>query len=329
MRTSLAALIALFFITSTVSAQTEPWANKLFGAERTHDFGTVPRGALLKYSFKMTNIYKVPLEITKINISCGCLKAMSPVQTLQPQESTTLDIVMDGKAFSGPKTIKIEVIVGPQYVSTATLTVTANARQDVVFNPGEIDFGNVAKGGKITKQIDVEYAGNLDWRVKEIVKNASAPFDLTVEELPVNFRGRGYRLFATLKPDVTPGPFRQEIILKTTDPTNPVLTILAFGNIQGGSSLAIKPGNLNFGQIKIGSQETKRFVVSGGQDFQITSIAGLGNGLTAAIPNQTAKTQRVELSLNPAKTGPFRQELTIRTDQNETATIQIEADVLP
>src|SRR5205823_1770163 len=147
------------------------------------------------------------------------------------------------RLFSGSKTVRIYVTVGPKFISTGTLTVSAVARGDVVFNPTELDFGTAQQGAKTVKTVDVEYGGNMvNWAVTEIVKNATAPFDLKVEELPrlVGAAPRkGYRLVATMKPDAPAGSFKQELVLKTNDPTTPVLTINVAGNVQAG--LAVSP----------------------------------------------------------------------------------------
>jgi hypothetical protein len=72
-------LLALGLLIASVSgasaqppkpSQTPPeeWAEKLFGApaNRSHDFGTVPRGTMLYHDFVMTNIYSVPIEIASV-----------------------------------------------------------------------------------------------------------------------------------------------------------------------------------------------------------------------------------------------------------------------
>src|SRR5688572_88163 len=106
MRTVLLALIALLsFHPAILAQQSNAWADKLFGAETTHDFGVVARGAQLKHSFKITNIYKVPLDITEIRVSCSCVKAETSTKTIQPNETATLNINMDGTKFSGSKTV--------------------------------------------------------------------------------------------------------------------------------------------------------------------------------------------------------------------------------
>src|SRR5207237_4297320 len=75
MRKLTLAWMAVLSLTSALHAQQPAWADKLFGSETVHDFGTVGRGAQLRYTFKMTNIYKVPLEITDVRVQCGCVKA--------------------------------------------------------------------------------------------------------------------------------------------------------------------------------------------------------------------------------------------------------------
>jgi Protein of unknown function (DUF1573) len=328
------ALLVTVLLPQAAAAQGPAWADKLFGGETSHDFKVVPHGAQLKHTFKMTNIYKEPLEISQIRVSCSCVTASASAKVLQPNESADLNLLMDARQFSGPKEVTLYVSVGPKYVSTATLKVKATARQDVVFNPGEIDFGhNVPRGQTPTRNIDVEYAGTFDWRVVEIVKSAGAPFDLKVEELPrqvSQVARRGYRVLATLKADAPAGPFKQEVILKTNDPTSPVLTFNVVGAIQ--AALIVQPGTVAVGGLKVGETQTKKIVVRAQRPFRIKAIDGQGDGITADIPNppEPAATLILTLSIQPQKAGELRRQLTIRTDlDNETAVLTVEGDIAP
>ncbi len=289
------------------------------------------RAAQLKYSFKMTNIYKEPLQITNIRVSCSCLTATPSANLLMPNETATLDINMDGRQFSGVKQIRIYVSVGPKYISTATLTVTANARQDVVFTPNDLDFGNVSRGQTPTRTIDVEYGSALDWKVTEIVKSAGAPFELKVDVLPRPANQpprRGYRLFATLKADAAAGPFKQEIILKTNDPASPVLTFNVSGTIQ--ATLAVSPPNLAVTGMRVGESQTKKVVIRADRPFRVTGIDGLGDGISADVPDRQDTTMILSVTIQPTRAGELRRQLTIRTDlEKENATITLQGDVAP
>src|ERR1700758_2623121 len=141
MKTALS-IAALFLLGATPvqAQQAQEWADKLFAkGGTTYNFGNVPRGALLSHEFTLTNIYAVPLEIIGTRVSCGCVTVKPATMVIQPKESTTVDVTMDGRRFIGPKTVKIYISVGPQYTSTATLEVSANSRADIVFNPGQVN----------------------------------------------------------------------------------------------------------------------------------------------------------------------------------------------
>jgi hypothetical protein len=101
-----------------------PWANKLF-KETSKDFGHCTGDQMLIHRFEMTNLYAVPIEVTGVNASCGCVTWTLGKQVLQPRENDYLEVRMDPKRFSGAKTVTIHVTVGPMYVSTATITLTA------------------------------------------------------------------------------------------------------------------------------------------------------------------------------------------------------------
>jgi hypothetical protein len=322
MRSSLFAIFVALVVAPFAHAQQGAWADKLFGPDLTHDFGNVARGAQLKYTFKMTNIYKVPLEITEVKVQCNCVKAEPSVKVLQPNESTTLNISMDGRQFSGSKTVRIYVTVGPKFISTATLMVSANARGDVVFSPSEIDFGNAQRGQTTTKTIDVEYVGTQsDWRVTEIVKTASAPFELKVEELPRLVGAapkKGYRISATLKADAPPGAFKQEVVLKTNDVSGGTVTFPIVGNLQ--ASLAVSPSPIVVKDMKAGETQTKKVFVRASRPFRILSVDGQGDGVTVEVPNRQDATQILTVSIAPTKVGAIRRQLIIRTDLDGAAT---------
>lgn len=332
MRKGTLALVALVIAAPFAHAQQGAWADKLFGGELVHDFGNVARGAQLKYTFKMTNIYKVPLEITDVRVQCGCVKAEPATKVLQPNDSIALNISMDARQFVGQKTVRVYITVGPKFISTATLTISANARGDVVFAPTEIDFGSVPRGQTPKKWTDVEYVGTLaDWRVVEIVKNGSSPFELKVEELP-RIPGaapkRGYRIVATMKPDAPNGAFKQEVVLKTNDIASPTLTFNILGTIQTG--LTLSQNSIVVRDLKVGDSHSKKVFVRATRPFRVLGVEGQGDGITVDFPNREDATQILTISLAPTKAGDLRRQLLIRTDLDGEATpLMVEAKVDP
>jgi hypothetical protein len=324
------AAILLLASAGTLSAQTmevKAWADKMFHGVTTHDFGTVPRGTQLKYTFPIKNIWAVPLQIIEIRPSCGCVKAIPSTKTLQPHETATLDIAMDGTRFTGPKTVWVYVTVGPEYISTAALRITATTRADVVLNPGEINFGIVPRGQTPTQYVDVEYAGVLDWRITEVVKSSAAPIEVTPQELyrqssrGVQAGKVGYRLTVALKGDAAAGVFKHELILKTNDPASPVLPVVVEGNVQ--ASLTVSPDLARLGSVQVGQEKLLRVTVRGDRPFQIMAVEGQGDGLTAVWPTQPAQVHLLQLKYNPTQPGELRKQLLIRTDMVPSASVSL------
>jgi hypothetical protein len=307
------------------SAQGTSWLDKMFQGQTSHNFGSVPHGAQLHRRFPMTNIWAVPLEFTNVRVSCGCVTATPSTRVLQPRESGYLDITMDARRFTGPKTVTVYVTVGPQYTATSALQVSAHSRADIVFNPGQISFGVVPRGQTPVQVIDVEYAGVLDWRVHE-VNRGSTPVDVTLEQLYREPGRVGYRLRTTLRADAPAGLLKQELVLKTNDPASPLVPVLVEAMIQ--APLTVKPSLLKMGTLRVGDTVTRRVNVIGGKPFRILAIDGLGDGIHADIPQAAAQVQTLTFVVRPLQAGAVRRQFQIRTDLpgQGPVTVTIEGD---
>lgn len=342
LRTLLMTLTSCFLIPSLAPAQTiiaqpaqvqEPWANKLFGGNTSKDFGVVAKGVLLQGSFEMKNIYKVPLEIMDITPSCGrCVKAWMTKRILNSGETGEIKYTLDTRLFDVPsKSFTIRVRIGPEYISEAMLSLKANARSDVVLNPGSINFGAVSKGATPTQTIDVEYAGAVDWRIDEIIKNGTAPFDLKVQETQRAGQGIkrvGYKLTATIKANAEPGQFTESVLLKTNDPSNPNFSFIISGDVQ--ATLRATPSTVTLNDLKVGEPKELRIVLTGNREFRITDIQGAGKGLSVEKPANPATTHILTLRFLMDQASEMRSPLVIRTDlNNESITVNVAAKAGP
>jgi hypothetical protein len=323
MRQALVALVVAAFGVSSAPAQ-QPWAEKMFREGLNHDFGSVPRGAQLSHRFVIANIYAVRMEITSVKSGCGCVTAKAAKVSLEPRESTTIDVTMDARRFTGPKTVGITVTVGPDYISSAQLRVSANSRADIVFNPGQVSFGTVTRGQTASQVIDVEYAGVLDWRVTEASAN-DLPVEVSLSELyrrPGQVGWQiGYRVRVMLKADAPIGTLKGDMFLKTNDPASPLLPVLVEGVVQ--SNLTVSPATLSLGTVKVGETVTRRVVVRGNKPFKVVSVEGLAEGMQLdPRPSDTpAPVQVVSFKCVLSKPGEFRQVVKIKTDLQDAPVI--------
>jgi hypothetical protein len=346
-------LLVVWLFASTPAAVDAPWAEKLVQSGTDHDFGTVARGAQLSHTFILDNPYAVPLEITT-RVGCSCVAVNPATQTLQPKQKAKLEITMDARRFTGPKTVNIYVTVSaPQYYSQATLTVAANSRADVVLNPGEVSFGVVQQGQKSAPQtIDVEYAGELNWKVTELVYSTAAletssqepshretgteplgpraPIEASFQELyrrppkPGQPGQVGYRVSVAVKADAPAGSIKQELYLKTNDPASPLVPILVEGTVQ--ATLAATPNPVAVGSLKLGESVTKLVVVRGNKPFRIVAVEGLGEGVAAELPTDAKRVQTIRVKCQPQKTGDLIRQLLFKTDLDDQASVSVKVE---
>jgi hypothetical protein len=323
-------LIALLIFSCGAShVQAQGWAEKMLKEGVTHDFGTIPRGAQLLHRFPITNIYAVRMEITAVQSGCGCVTASAAKRVLEPKESTTIDVHMDASRFQGPKSVGVRVSVGPEFVSSAELRVSAQSRADLVFNPGQIQFGVVNAGSGATQTVDVEYAGAQELTISEVLVN-NLPIEAKLSELYRKPGRIGYQVKATLKSSAPAGLIKDLIYLKTSDPGMPMVGLLVEGTVQ--SSMSISPSSLSLGQVQAGDALTRRVVVRGQQPFTIQTVEGIGNGIELATPLGTAEAlvHTLSFKIQIPESGAFKRELRVKTSaQDSPLTLGIDAQIGP
>jgi hypothetical protein len=325
MRKAILAVAALAVMAASAPAQ--GWAEKMLKDGASHDFGSVPRGAQLYHRFTITNIYAVRMEITGVKSGCGCVTATAAKRVLEPRESTTIDVNMDARRFTGPKTVGIRVTVGPEYTSSAEVKVTANSRADIVFNPGQVSLGAVTRGQTPEQEIDVEYAGVLNWQVSEVIAK-DAPLDVTIKELYRRPGQVGYKLNVRLRADAPVGSLKQDIFLKTNDPGSPLVPVLVEATVQ--TAVTVSPSSLGLGVVKKGDLVVRRVVVRSAKPFQVLDVEGATDGISVEKSSTAAPVQTVTFKCQFTSPGAFKRELKIKTDlQDSPVPVVIEGAVAP
>ncbi len=238
---------------------------------------------------------------------------------------------MDARRFTGAKTVGIRVTVGPEFTSSAELKVSATSRQDIVFNPGQVNFNQVTQGQKLLQTIDVEYAGRLDWKLENVVVPNDLPITVVHNEKYRKPGQVGYTLQVTLLPNAPPGLIKDFIQLKTNDPNAPMVPLLVEANV--AAALTVAPNALNLGNVKAGETLTRRVVVQANKPFRVLEVQGVDGTISLKTPTgAVARVQTITFQclFDKDKPGEFKRELKIKTDAQEVpVSVTIEAVVQP
>jgi hypothetical protein len=331
MRNAVVVLVVLMLATAARGAPDDtPWAEKLFENKTQHDFGNVAHGTQMLHKFAFKNIYAVPLDVTITRISCGCTTASSSVQRIDPQATGTIDVNMNARVFTGPRTVRVSVRLskGQEFYSTADLVISANSRPDIVFNPGDVNFGVVAQGQGAGQDITVEYAGAFDWKVKEVVTNG-LPVEAKLEQLRTQAGLVGYKVSVSLKADAPSGSLKGEMYLRTNDPASPLLPVLVQANVQAALTVAPTTARVS---ARVNEARTATVTVRGNKAFRILAVEGAGEGVTVVdtLPDQVSETHRLTFRVQKSEAGDFRRKLQIKTDlQAAPVLVTVEGNVSP
>ncbi|MCE9566809.1 MAG: DUF1573 domain-containing protein [Planctomycetes bacterium] len=325
-------------------AQAPPWANKFFLPDIAtnreqpappaivHNFGEVPHGTLCVQKFIITNIYDVPMQITDVRKSCTCLDYVPMTKILQPNETAEFTVTMNTGKFVGLNAQTFYVTFGPKYVSTATIRVQATSRTDVSLTPGAVAFGTVPQGSRISQSVQVKYSGRTrEWKLTEVVP-VQGPFDVRFVETSRGGPLRGgaeYSVEVTLKPNATPGPISEQISIKTTDPTHPIVQIAVSGTV--AAPIEIAPNKVRFDGVPVGQMVTQRVLVRAAKPFKIVGVEGAADGVTVELPAAGAplQVQFLTVKFEPKQAGTVTPQLLVRTDlEGGTTTLPVEAEAI-
>jgi hypothetical protein len=306
----IAVALAIFILSGSV-VNAQPVAAEKHFASTSHDFGTVPRGAQLLHKFAWTNGEKSRLEITDIRITCACATAVPVPRALEPGQKGEIEVLVDAKKFVGQKDVQLHVTLSGETKHAAMLRISVHCRPDVVYNPGEVNFGIVPAGGSAGQQMEIEYAGKLDWKVEELI-NTNPHLEAAIEEMYRKPGEVGYRLRVNLKPDAPAGDFKHELQLRVNDPGLKVIPVLVQGTIR--ARLAATPASVTFGSVKVGQQAVRRVVLRGDKPFAITELAGLPAGVSVSKPSRPAAVQTLTLTWTPTASGELNAPLVVHTD---------------
>jgi hypothetical protein len=329
-------LLSLFVAASVGLAQKgdapktvrSPWANKLFikgildDEEKAkapapvaieHDFGTVPTGTLCSHTFTFTNIYNVPMQIVDIRTECGCLKAYPPNKVLEPYEEAEFTVTMNAAAFKGAVTKKLFVTVGPNFFSTAELQFKAVSREDVMLQPGQIDFGTVAQGDKSTKATTLRYSGRQkDWKITEAPVVSSKHLDVEVKEAARGFVSTDYSINVTLKDTADAKAMAETITLKTNDPATPTITVAVSALVQ--PPVTIHPAVVEFANVKPGEVALAKVMVRAKAECLISSGTEGDNGLSIETFDAKHQLHVVTVRYEPTKAEQLKKEFKLRAN---------------
>ena len=196
------------------------------------------------------------------------------------------------------------------------LQVAVNIRDDVVLQPGVVQFGTAMHGTPVERQVDITTPGRANLQITGV---RSTNPHLTGQV--VNLRqqgGSGYRLMVRLDEATPPGYINDHLVLTTSD-SRLQIPVPVEGIVRSG--LMVSPNWLLVGMVPAGDRTTKQLVVRGQKPFAIRRIIPAGGFECDISGAQQPKMLHVLPVTFKAgdKPGRIAQTLRIETDKPDEA----------
>jgi hypothetical protein len=326
LRYSLVLLVGLW---AAGPAGAASWAEGLFDS-LSKDFGSVPRGPSLTHRFTLTNNTGVPVNISGLRVSCGCVTATALKGYLQPGEATAIVARVDTTRFTGPRSVTLYVQFDRPHFEEVHLGVHANARDDFALTPDTLAFGLVKRTSTPTASVRLTFYGQPGARVTA-VRSESTYVNPACREVGRNAGEVVYEVSARLRGDTPVGRWYTDVWLNTNLATLPQVRVPLTVEVE--SPLSVSPESVNLGTVKVGGGSERRIILRGVRPFRVTRVDGMDAGLAARVSTTGAREVHVlTVQFKGARAGDLARTLRVHTDlggADTTIDFHVRARVTP
>ncbi len=298
--------------------------------EKIKDFGMVPKGDKIKALFKVKNTGKAPLEIQQVRPTCGCTVANFD-HTIPPGGAGKIEAEVDTAEFSGPITKAVLVFSNDPINPQVNLVIKADVRSYIEVLPRPlVIFRNVLQGEPATEKLILSSADGTDFKV-EGTEASGGPYQIAYRELGEKERipdrkGSQWEVSITVPANAPEGMLNQKVVVKTTSPKAPEVTINITGAVR--PVVQVIPPEVNFGSVAgdalVGHNV---LVINNRQGAELTlSDAKVDNPnfTTEVIPLQAGQRFQVAVSMKAGTPkGDQRGTLTIKTSDPARKVIEV------
>lgn len=200
--------------------------------ERVFDAGSVRQGARVEHAFAFRNAGERDLRITRVRSACDCV-ALAETESIVPAGATAeIRAALDTAGLFGAVTRSIVVFTNDPSSPAVLLKLGADVGFAVAAHPRRMYVGRVQPGDEVRTQGRVMLAEGTQVAALE---SAGAVVRARLIE-PTAGTPSGERRFAIhIRKEAAPGPFTEEVTVRTTSNATPAVTIPVSGVVEGKS----------------------------------------------------------------------------------------------
>lgn len=251
--------IASLFAFAALGAIAEPQLTVVDGIK---DFGTVPKGEVLDWTFELKNTGDSDLEILQVQPACGCTVADYD-SVIRPGETGKVAASVQTETFSGPISKTVTILSNDPQTPSAIVTIKAVVKPYVQAYPAGFLRYNLLHGQADKKSVVLYTEETEPFRIERIetpgtwVKAEYVEADPS-ERAPAGHKDQTqYRIMVTVGgPDAPVGPLVDKVLVHTNSKNQSVYPISLSGMVRPAYN--VMPSVLNFGRVAPASMHSTK-----------------------------------------------------------------------
>ena len=307
-------LVGMLLVTSSASAQ--QWATKMFKTVE-HDFGSVARGSKAEFAFELQNVFEEDVHVLNVKSSCGCTTPTITKQLVKTWEKSQIVAKYNTRSFLGNRGATLTVVIDKPYYAEVQLTISGYIRSDVVFDPGQINFGEIDQFTGAEKKVKISYAGRNDWRIVD-VRSGNEHFEVEIKNEERDEERVVYHMVVRLAPDAPAGYIDDSITLVSDDARLNLIPLAVQGRVL--SPLSVSPASLFLGVVESGKTVSKQLVVRGKRPFKVVGVKCEDDCFSFKNPSDEKKTLHfIPVTFTAGDSGKVSEKIQVETDLGAVA----------
>lgn len=225
------ALLVFFVVNPTFATESPPNARPpdIQFEEITYDFGVAGQNEEVIHEFRFKNVGGKTLSIKGIRSSCGCIAKSVSRDTIPPGESGVITVVFETRKYHGRHTKSVFVETNDPDEPEVELSISGMIKTEVAVVPQFVFFGDVEKGNRITKEINLIQIGDEKLRLEK-AEPSSKYLTARISRL-MDDRNQGFTISVSLGTDMPVGKFAEVITLYTNLKKHRKIDVPVAGNI--------------------------------------------------------------------------------------------------
>ncbi|MBJ6749787.1 DUF1573 domain-containing protein [Geomonas anaerohicana] len=222
----------LFLLITVCSATIALAAPELVVDRGSFNFGTVAQGKKVQHTFTIRNNGDAPLQIKKLEASCGCTAAKPSTSVVSPGKSAEIEVTFDSGSFSGKveKTVTLTSNAGktPAY----TFKIEGTVLEQLQVTPRQVSLGTVSSSSATQAKVSVTNNSNVAVKLLNVsVTSASLQIKPTIRKAELKPGESGVIEISVLaKPEAK--ILSGYLHIGTSHPQKKEITVPVYGSIQ-------------------------------------------------------------------------------------------------